>query len=59
MGRMVTLWARRAEIGAEGQRRWVQGPAARTTSVAGMVVTWSVALSTYVTDFTNGSEGEI
>ena len=37
---MVTLWARMPEMGRrrDGIRREVQGPAARTTCVAGMVV---------------------
>ena len=36
-GRMVTLWALRPEMGAEGYRDLVQGPAARITSVAAMM----------------------
>ncbi len=38
LGRIVTEWARRPEMGAEGRRWRVQGPAARTTWVAGR--TW-------------------
>src|SRR5436853_7895367 len=34
LGRIVTEWARTAEIGALSRRHIVQGPAARTTSVA-------------------------
>jgi hypothetical protein len=34
LGRIVTEWARKAEIGALSRRHFVQGPAVRTTSVA-------------------------
>ena len=44
-GRIVTLWARRPEIGARGKRRWVQGPAARIMSLAGRVCVVEVVVS--------------
>lgn len=47
---MVTLCALRAEIGALGKRRWVQGPAARIMSVAGRVCDSEVVVSVYVTE---------
>ena len=36
-GRMVTLWARRADIGADFQTVFVHGPAVRMTVSASMV----------------------
>ena len=44
-GRMVTLWARRPELGAAGKSREVQGPAARMMSLAGRVCVVEVVVS--------------
>ena len=42
---MVTLWALRAEIGAVGKSRCVQGPAERIMVVAGRVCDVEVLVS--------------